>query len=1851
MNSAVYKIRIHLEDGKEQEVMLNGTQKITTGLKTTSVTNETKREWIQKLANLKSSTKEPDILIGMSDFWEFVDRVEQISLPQSGAKIHMIHTKIGPLICGQTQAKLMRNSINSSVIVCPISVKDEEVRQFWNLESIGVYDNPEDKDNRIPWNVGEDKLIVKFMPKQIFEQKRPTKRSVLQDLAGTFDPLGLVTPATLPAKLFFQKLWNMSDKKELSVNEQWWHGPHWLSQNEENWPQILEVKPPEEPEITVTETLSCALNSEEPIMKAERFSSWTRMQRAMAYALRYLARRATTTGFLQNFRNEGPLTAEEIKSAKLILLKNHQKSSEITQEKFKNWKLYEENGLLKIQSRLANSELSDEAKNPIFLYPKARITELIIMKCHAEVHHAGVEATVTRFLREYWTLHARQEVRSALRTCAVCKIIRGKPFALPRMPPLPRERTEKSPIDFLAPFKTITLEGPNPEEGEDWLPKRLTRDKVLEVWRNTTDRLGKFWDRWKNEYLVLLRDKLHAEHKGTRWQHYREPKLNEIVLVEEDYLPRNMWKLGKIVELKDSSGAVRAAKVLMPNKNVLTRPINRLYTLEIEGKDEKSTKETKNPEEEKRKTYNLRDRNRIKKTAFYTIISLVMCLAVAQAAPTAMKCNDCQMKCSNRGVKLILPKYIDKAEICCEEQDCYPYQGKEEITVTLSDSALINEYTCEAKLWQKTEVKEKLRIKCAAKNECDLINCYVCSKRLQNPECRPNVTTIIYGVGITVAFCVLYSLMKIVWELISKMFYCLRFACCLCQVMYTLCNRKKQKSHTANKEEKEGLLGTSEEEKGSSCVEKGPKPQKSYFGFRFIRSSRNSLSGGKMAVAILAILYLMAGYTEGCAEIISLKAREEKCVKNQNGTICSLNEVTELTLLPTGQEACLLISDVKGEPMGTLKLKLDGIRIKCMPSIQSITRSYVAKIYGNHRCPRMGSCMNDYCSTVELNTQVEELKDYENYPGNNFCVDSCTTYDCETWCALPTPSCVFYRVYAMPLSDTIYEVFTCPDWVYEVKLDLKMEVNRTEETSEIIAAEGITTRWKEISVSPVAITRPPAPLFGQHFVSDGINAAMVTEFTTDLSCVNYTAANELKCSLNPKACQNCRDNSQKINCHCRDSNIEEIMENPSSRLPLEVGRYEMKNEGKEVFAESRHTPVQLVVKLEGLSLATLNHENTCKIKPLEITGCYRCDSGAKLTYECETDFGEALAIVRCAEASFTQTCDNSSKTYTASLHFNTAEVKTMCNVTCPKETTQFELEAVLQYVPKSVQMLSETQSKNNEEIGLFTCDICDIDLRHAMNFLFAWDRILIVVLVISVSSVILMLCLKYNPMIRIMRKGYRLLAIFAIMPLLGLQSMVLAHPVNGGNAIHQNDSLGTSIFPYNDVTQPKASFIPAVPDLLSTLQHIVMSKASKIRKLEAQLAALREEADSDSSDSSITSGNAPVDSRNFTVSDFVIDEAREDNGKRGKKRAHELKCSRCANFGHTSRSKRCPLNSAEKNRAEKPTRPLPPGKRPPGFPNEEEEEEIAVAALIENEEIVKTPCYEEAAENIPVGESNPIEKTLPTEKIEEQAFCEKSEEKAEENEKKRSEDSGEEKGEKRSGEEIVNTQKIEKNSAACREKVEKIDCVKEKSTEERDEMTAVEKREEKKMSKAENNEKAEPGKTPTRSGNESYDSEQKKFGESRGLSKSGDKTEREKSHQKSPKETEKTKESEKKKAALEAYHIPKLTSSWKERIKRSVESLPRNELFPQRNIPEDEEIRSFIKEEIERAVSREIDTSLGILKMELKQEMRKSRNDLADVLEACASSLRKKRDSSPGVHVSGTGRKRSPKRSSRPEYR
>lgn len=97
--------------------------------------------------------------------------------------------------------KFMSNSRNVLAQLPPKDILSPPgISQPFNLD---LHSLPVERALGVLWNVEQDTLEIKVVPKQL----APTKRGILKQISTIFDPLGLVAPFILRAKLILQELW------------------------------------------------------------------------------------------------------------------------------------------------------------------------------------------------------------------------------------------------------------------------------------------------------------------------------------------------------------------------------------------------------------------------------------------------------------------------------------------------------------------------------------------------------------------------------------------------------------------------------------------------------------------------------------------------------------------------------------------------------------------------------------------------------------------------------------------------------------------------------------------------------------------------------------------------------------------------------------------------------------------------------------------------------------------------------------------------------------------------------------------------------------------------------------------------------------------------------------------------------------------------------------------------------------------------------------------------------------------------------------------------------------------------------------------------------------------------------------------------------------------------------------------------------------------------------------------------------------------------------------------------------------------------------------------------------------
>ncbi|GBN59184.1 hypothetical protein AVEN_122821-1, partial [Araneus ventricosus] len=191
------------------------------------------------------------------------------------------------------------------------------------------------------------------------------------------------------------------------LQSKWWEGPGCLYNDEESWPCSEVSETPDEAFLERRKTVMTNLATGNEVRFGDRFlyfSSYKKILRMTAYVLRLCNNIKRNSHKLVN-----SLSCEEIQKAEETLIKIMQSEwpSEI-REKYKDTiQFFEENGILKVQTRLILSQDPEDFTHPTVL-PDHPLLERLVLHTHRSLMHAGVLTTLAQLREKFWIPKGRR---------------------------------------------------------------------------------------------------------------------------------------------------------------------------------------------------------------------------------------------------------------------------------------------------------------------------------------------------------------------------------------------------------------------------------------------------------------------------------------------------------------------------------------------------------------------------------------------------------------------------------------------------------------------------------------------------------------------------------------------------------------------------------------------------------------------------------------------------------------------------------------------------------------------------------------------------------------------------------------------------------------------------------------------------------------------------------------------------------------------------------------------------------------------------------------------------------------------------------------------------------------------------------------------------------------------------------------------------------------------------------------------------------------------------------------------------------------------------------------------------
>ena len=241
-----------------------------------------------------------------------------------------------------------------------------------------------------------------------------------------------------------------------------------------------------------SEKISSLVISAFEITRLDIFSDWYKAKRAIAKCLKYKAilRQSVLRKRLDSHDNDNfdskLITASDLEQAELEIIRLVQKESfredmkilslldhgsdlssdhtKIRKRKLRQTSLarldpfIDQNGILRVGGRLAQSSLDYHVKHPAILPRNSHISKLVISYFHEKVAHQARSTTVNEIRSNgYWVIGCSNAVSELIYKCVTCRKLRGK-FRGQKMSDLPIDRIEPTPpftcvgVDFFGPW-------------------------------------------------------------------------------------------------------------------------------------------------------------------------------------------------------------------------------------------------------------------------------------------------------------------------------------------------------------------------------------------------------------------------------------------------------------------------------------------------------------------------------------------------------------------------------------------------------------------------------------------------------------------------------------------------------------------------------------------------------------------------------------------------------------------------------------------------------------------------------------------------------------------------------------------------------------------------------------------------------------------------------------------------------------------------------------------------------------------------------------------------------------------------------------------------------------------------------------------------------------------------------------------------------------------------------------------------------------------------------------------------------------------------------------------------------
>ena len=324
-------------------------------------------------------------------------------------------------------------------VVEEIDVKFSSV-QFWTDSTLNLqYINNESKRFKV------------FVANRVAEIRNHSQIDQWNFIPGKINPVDIAT---------------RGDIEDDEAMKCWFDGPDFLLKHKADWPMTSLTPLSSDDKEIKKQNLVCKLSCFQPSIQFERFSSWRRLSRTLAWVMKFLRPKK-----IARKQDKTDLSLEEERIGRQTTLKLIQREvfdenmSKELKGKLSKLDPYfdEDDELMRVGGRLKQGIFPYAVKHQVILPKDHHAVKLIVMYYHEQNHHVGTEHLISILRQEFWIIAIRTIVKRVIQKCVTCQKRRAKPSEV-KMADLPVDRiTAGAPtffhtgVDYFGPIQVKVL--------------------------------------------------------------------------------------------------------------------------------------------------------------------------------------------------------------------------------------------------------------------------------------------------------------------------------------------------------------------------------------------------------------------------------------------------------------------------------------------------------------------------------------------------------------------------------------------------------------------------------------------------------------------------------------------------------------------------------------------------------------------------------------------------------------------------------------------------------------------------------------------------------------------------------------------------------------------------------------------------------------------------------------------------------------------------------------------------------------------------------------------------------------------------------------------------------------------------------------------------------------------------------------------------------------------------------------------------------------------------------------------------------------------------------------------------